>query len=268
MTHPSVAPFPAGLLVVLVLLPLGDQRIFAAADDAEPIPCISQGAQGICIFPQTLVDICAQLSSASVFAQCNIYALPIGSATPKQDDHGRSYLSAIFKYSERNDCHTGGNSLIPLLGKCDTFAAYAQLLRDMETNKCYALVNSALLGAQREEDTVRNNPNKVVQKLEIPGVSRRITFTPARRAPLLEQASSPLLRTPDPQRPFVRSGPAISALSLLELESTLTVNPENLKPNPAKIRITRGVGSRSDFLDIPLGSREEASLNQVLSGCQ
>jgi hypothetical protein len=55
---------------------------------------------------------------------------------------------------------------------------------------------------------------------------------------------------------------------VLELESALTVKPENLKPNAAKIRLTRGLGTSSDFLDFPLGSREETALNAILSSCQ
>jgi hypothetical protein len=192
----------------------------------------------------------------------------MGNSTIKQDESGRSYASATFKYSERNSCSTGDNDALSFLGKCDTFAAYVQVFRDLQTNKCFAFVNSALLGVQREEDTFRNSPNKVVQKLEIPGVSRRITFTPSAGGPLLNQASSILVRSVDPQRSFIRSGPAISALSLLELESPLTIKPENLKANPAKIRLTRGIGTNSDFLDFPLGRREELALNEVLSACQ
>ena len=230
--------------------------------------CFEQGKKPICRFPKTIVDVCERLAPTSVFAQCNIFALAIGNAITRTDDKGRSFMSVIFKYSERNNCSTGDNDALSLLGKCDTFAAYVQILRDLATSKCYALANSALLGVQRREDVPRNDPNKVIQKLEIPGVSRRITFTPSNRGLLLDQDSAVLIRTPDPKRRFLRSGPAISALSVLELESALTVKPENLKSNPAKIRLTRGIGTSSDFLDFSLGHREETALNAVLSGCQ
>ncbi|MFN9631297.1 MAG: hypothetical protein ACK59A_13870 [Cyanobacteriota bacterium] len=259
----SVLVFAATAMVVT------DQRAGQAKEaGVADVPCLKRGASAICDFPKTIVDVCAALPATSVFAQCNIFALSIGTANTKQDDNGRSYESAIFKYAERNNCLTGGNESMLVFDRCDTFAAYVQVLREVSSNKCYALVNSALLGIQREEDTFRNKPNKVVQKLEIPGVSRRITFTPSTGGPFLGQANSILIRTADSQRPFIRSGPAISALSVLELESALTVKPENLKPNPAKIRLTRGIGSSSDFLDFSLGRREEVALNSVLSGCQ
>lgn len=254
---------PSGLSLLAVA-----SASLAQQPTSDTVPCVRQGTQPICSFPKTIVEACAGLPANSVFSQCNIFALAMGNTTTKQDDKGRSYASLTFKYSERNSCSTGDNDALSFFGKCDTFAAYVQVLRDLQTNKCYALVNSALLGVQREEDTFRNNPNKVVQKLEIPGVSRRITFTPAASGPLLDQASAILVRTADPQRSYIRSGPAISALSVLELESPLTVKPENLKPNPAKIRLTRGIGTSSDFLDFPLGRREELALNEMLSACQ
>jgi hypothetical protein len=268
MSHPAISCLSAIFLPALAMA-VADQSIamgqFVGLAD---VPCFRKGTQPICNFPKTIVEACAALPSTSVFAQCNIFALSIGNVATRQDDKGRSYESAIFKYSERNNCSTGNNEPLTLFGKCDTFAAYVQLLRDSQTNKCYALVNSALLGVLREEDTFRNNPNKVVQKLEIPGVSRRITFTPTTGGPFLGQPSAIRVRSADPLRPFIRSGPAISALSVLELESALTVKPENLKPNAAKIRLTRGLGTSSDFLDFPLGSREETALNAILSSCQ
>jgi hypothetical protein len=232
------------------------------------IPCVEQGTGSTCSFPKTVVETCSRLPASSIFAQCNIFALPIGNVMTRTDDNGRTFESAIFKYSERNNCSTGDNSPLSLLGRCDTFAAYIQVLRDTETKKCYALVNSALLGVQLKDDVHRNNPNKIVQKLEVPGVSRRITFTQMRRSPFHDQPNAVLITTDDPKRSFIRSGPAISALSVLQLENTLTVKPENLKANPAKIRLTRGVGTSSDFLDFPLGRREESALNSILSNCQ
>jgi hypothetical protein len=269
MRPPAISHWPAVGLPVLAMAMLPVQLIaMAQGSGLADVPCFRKGTEPICNFPKTIVEACLVLPPTSVFAQCNIFALSIANVTTKQDDKGRSFESVVFKYSERNNCATGDNDSFTLFGKCDTFAAYVQLLRDVQTNQCYALVNSALLGIQREEDTFRNNPNKLVQKLEIPGVSRRITFTPMAGGLFLGQASSILVRSADPQRPFMRSGPAISALSVLELESALTVKPENLKPNPAKIRLTRGIGTGSDFLDFPLGRREESALNSVLSGCR
>jgi hypothetical protein len=240
----------------------------AQAGNPADVPCLAQGTRTTCSFPKTVVEACAALPEGSVFAQCNIFTLALGNTISKQDDMGRSYISFMLKYSERNNCITGDNEWFSLLGKCDTFAAYVQVLRELRSNKCYALVNSALLGVQRKEETFRNDPNKLVQKLEIPGVSRRITFTPAASGPLLESGNALLIRSADRKRPYIRSGPAISALSLLELESSLTIKPENLKPNPAKLRVTRGIGTGSDFLDFSLDKGEEVSLNTVLSGCQ
>ena len=269
MRHPAISCWSLACLAALATAVVADQLVaMAQVAGLVDVPCFRKGSEPICNFPKTIVEACLALPPTSVFSQCNVFALAIGNVTTKQDGNGRSFKSVILKYSERNNCSTGDNESFTFFGKCDTFAAYVQVLRDERTNKCYALVNSALLGIQREEDTFRNNPNKVVQKLEIPGVSRRITFTPSTGGHFLGQASAILVRTADPQRPYIRSGPAISALSVLELESALTVKPENLKPNPAKLRLTRGVGTSSDFLDFPLGRREEIALNDVLSGCQ
>ena len=43
--------------------------------------------------------------------------------------------------------------------------------------------------------------------------------------------------------------------------------PANLKPNPAKIRVTRGKGGRGDYLDFSLGRSQEDALNAVLASC-
>ncbi|MFM2158470.1 MAG: hypothetical protein RLZZ124_944 [Cyanobacteriota bacterium] len=154
-----------------------------------------------------------------------------------------------------------------LLGKCDTFAAYAQIFRSMDSGKCYAFANAALLGTQLKENSLRNSPNKPIQKLEIPGISRRIIFTPSADTSILNQRSAALVRTQQASRRFVPTGPSVSGLYLLELENTLTTKPDNLKPNPAKIRITRGIGSNSDYLDIPLNKGNEEALNRILSAC-
>jgi hypothetical protein len=255
----------------LALLLLGSGAGNSPAARAEKFTCIlvesEAGGKPTCRFPKDIISLCANQPAASIFAQCNIFSLSIGAATLRNDDNNQQYQAVIFKYSERNSCATGDNDAISLFGKCDTFAAYAQILRNTSTNQCYALVNSALLGVQLREDGLRNSPNKWIQKLEIPGVARRITFTPVSSGPLLEQPSSVLIRTADGSRRYLAAGPSVSALHLMELESALTVKPENLKPNPAKIRITRGTGSGSDFLDIPLGRREETALNSILAGC-
>jgi hypothetical protein len=239
-----------------------------SAAEPEVVHCIRLDSRPFCAFPSTIVNHCAALPSNSVFAQCNIFSLDIGKVTTKQDEIGNSYSSVLFKYSEQNNCFTGTNASFEVLGKCDTFAAYIQFLRQLNTGKCSVLVNSALIGIQRHELVFRNNPNKVVQKLEIPGVYRRITFVPATTNLLLSQPSSVLVKSNNPQRTYLRSGPAVSALSLLELDSSLTVKRENLKPNAAKIRLTRGIGTNSDFLDFPLNVNEQKALFDVLSFCQ
>jgi hypothetical protein len=220
-----------------------------------------------CFWPKEIVSRCSSLAKDSIFYQCNVYDLSIGKDQTRVDDLGNKYHSAIFKYSERNSCSTGDNDALSILGKCDTFAAYVQIFRNAETGKCYALVNAALLGTQLQEDSLRNSPRKVIQKVEIPGVARRITFTPSSDTIISSQPSAALVATSDKSRAPILSGPSLSTLSLLELENTLTIKPENLKPNPAKIRITRGIGSSSDFLDVPLGKGNEESLNRIISQC-
>ncbi len=239
-----------------------------SAATIDDVPCIRQGSRPFCIFAKTIVDQCSTLPSNSVFAQCNIFNLTIGQLTTKLDDMGNSYISVLFKYSEQNNCLTGTNTSFTLLGKCDTFVAYIQIIRHLESGKCYALVNSALLGMQREEEVFRNNPNRVVRKIEIPGIYRRITFTPTISNPLLGIASSLLVQSSNFKRSYLRSGPSISALSLLELENNLTIKRANLNPNAAKIRLTRGISTNSDFLDFLLSKREQKMLFHVLWGCQ
>ena len=254
-------------LLLAIFLPSSLCKPTSAAS-LDDVPCISQGSQRFCIFPKVIVDQCLALPSNSVFAQCNIFNLAIGQLTTKLDETGNSYLSVLLKYSEQNNCLTGTNSSFTLLGKCDNFAAYVQIFRHLSIGKCYALVNSALLGMQRAEEVIRNNPNRLVQKLEIPGIYRRITFTPAISNPLHGKVSSVLMQTSNFQDSYLRNGPTISALSLLELESNLTVKRENLNPNATKVRLTRGISTNSDFLDILLSRREQKALFDVLSGCQ
>jgi hypothetical protein len=267
MTHTQRTLLLNSLASMLLCSELGLASLARAEEFICTPPAVQTNSKPTCSFSRDVIAECAGLPASSVFAQCNIFALNVGQLQIRTDDKNQQYQSAIFKYSERNNCFTGDNDAISLLGQCDTFAAYAQILRNTATNQCYAVVNSALLGVQLRENSFRNNPSKWIQKLEIPGVARRITFTPVANAAIMEQPSSVLIRTATTDQRYRRAGPSISGLHWLELESPLTVKPENLKPNPAKMRITRGSGSGSDFLDIPLGKREESSLNAILSEC-
>lgn len=263
---------PTTLRLATTMLTLAIALPPANAGDSAELSCIAPLQQTfdkpVCFWPKVLTSECSRLSKDSIFYQCNVYDLAIGNIKTRSDDSGNQYQSVIFKYSEKNSCSTGDNDGFSILGKCDTFAAYAQILRNQSSGQCYALVNAALLGTQLQADSLRNNPRKLIQKLEIPGVSRRITFTPSTAAVITSQPSAVLVRTAEPDRNFIVSGPSLSALSLLELESSLTIKPENLRRNPAKIRITRGIGSGSDFLDIPLSRGNEEALNAILSQCR
>jgi len=220
----------------------------------------------VCNWTKELSQICSSQLKGSIFGLCNVFSLDIGASLELNDEINNSYDAAIFKYSERNECSTGGNDSFSILGKCDTFASYAQIMRNKSTNKCYAFVNSALLGTQLQEYGIRNEIGKYVTKLEIPGISRRIIFTPSVNTDIMNQSGAALIRTKSTPN-AEKSGQAVSSLYLLELESPLTVKPANLKPNPAKIRISRGLGAAKDYLDIPLGRREEEALNKILSEC-
>lgn len=267
MTRTQCPSFLKALAGVLLCSELGLTALAKADEFICTPPAVQTNSKPTCSFSRDVIAECAGLPASSIFAQCNVFALNVGQVQIRTDDNNQQYQSAIFKYSERNNCFTGDNDALSLLGQCDTFAAYAQILRNTATNKCYALVNSALLGVQLRENSLRNNPSKWIQKLEIPGVARRITFTPVANAAIMAQPSSILIRSTTTDQRYRRTGPSISGLHWLELESPLTVNPENLRPNPAKMRITRGSGSGSDFLDIQLGRREESALNTILAGC-
>ncbi len=219
-----------------------------------------------CSFSKEVASQCTNIPQGSIFSQCNIFKLAINKPQTKSDDTGQEYDSLIFKYSEGNDCK-GGNDLM-FLGRCDTFAAYIQFIRNRSTGKCYALANSALLGTQLMEQSMRNSPNRLIRKIEIPGVSRRIIFVPSNGKDLKNQSNARFLRVANaPKGSYSKPGNAISAITILELENTLTTKADNLKPNPAKIRMTRGEGTGSDFLDFSLGKREENSLNTILQAC-
>lgn len=247
--------------------------VATAQTSSENLVCVPPANQmsgkPVCQWTKDLSTRCSAQEPDSIFSQCNVFNLSLNKEGARKDDNGNNYISAIFKFSETNECSTGKTGgLFAVVNKCDTFAAYAQIFRNTSTQKCYAMVNSALLGTQLMEHGIRNNPNKQITKIEIPGVSRRIIFTPSSDSRILKQSNASLIRTKDKKRPFTASGQAISALYLLELESPLTTKKENLRSNPGKIRISRGLQQESkDFFDIPLNGRQGKALNTILEGC-
>lgn len=258
------------LLTLSALLQAPQLAIAQAANqDLVCVPLENQAyKKPVCSWSKEVNAKCEAQAPGSIFSQCNVFKININQKTISTDDNGSQYLASIFKFSETNSCKTGENDGISLTGRCDTFAVYAQIFRNKSTNKCYAMVNSALIGDQLMELGARNNPNKQVTKVEIPGVSRRIIFTPSTDSVILKQSNASLIKTKDKKRPFTHSGQAISPLQLLELESPLTTKAENLKPNPAKIRISRGQQQESkDFFDILLNRKQENTLNSILGGC-
>jgi hypothetical protein len=257
------------LLMAIILQSAGPAHAQQNADDLICVPPTTQVFnKPTCSWTKEISPRCNGISKDSIFSQCNVFDLSLDRAQTRYDDNSNTYTSAIFKYSETNTCGTGDNATISLLGRCDTFAAYVQVFRNQSSNKCYALVNSALLGVQPMEFSRRNDPDKHVTKVEIPGVSRRIIFTPSDERQILSQASGVLIRAENNRQSLVRSGQALSHLYLLELESPLTTREANLKPDPAKIRISRGVNREpKDFFDISLNRGQEQALNQVLSSC-
>jgi len=261
--------------LILSLVHLGGASAAPAQNDT--IHCIENQKSSLdiildknspktCSFSKDVIGQCSSLDPVSIYSQCNIFKLFLNKAGSRFDDSKREYVSVTFKYSESNDC-SGGNDLT-FLSRCDIYAAYVQVLRSKSTAKCYAIVNSALLGTQLMDQTERNNPTKTVRKVEIPGVSRRVLFTPSNASDFNNEPNSILLRTANLSRAYVRAGDAVSALFILELENALTTKPDNLKPNPAKIRVTRGEGTSSDFIDFSLGKNQEKELNTVLSECR
>jgi len=261
-------------LIISLLQPISSS---AATDNNDTIHCsenqkstldliLDKNSPQTCSFSKNIISQCLSIDQSSIYSQCNIFRLSLNKTGSRFDDSGREYDSVTFKYSESNDC-SGGNDLT-FLSKCDIYASYVQLLRNKSSGKCYALVNSALLGTQLMNQTERNNPAKIVRKVEIPGVSRRILFTPSNATDLIKESNSFLLKTANPSRKSIRSGDAVSSLFILELENALTTKPDNLKPNPAKMRLTRGEGTSSDFIDFSLGKKQENELNLVLANCQ
>ena len=249
-----------------------------AADDNFDVPCIpfqeikyvngkSYVVEESCKFSKEIIAECESVNSNSIYAQCNIFDLKINSLETRVDDNNLDYTSVLFKYSESNSCLDGGNDFT-FLSKCDTFASYLQFIRNNKTNQCHAFVNSALLGVQPIAQSKRNSPNRKISKVEIPGYEGRIIFIPSDGSSFEGQVNFKFLKTSDSSKTFIRPGQAISALSVMKLVSPETMTtPANLKPNPAKIRVTRGRGGRGDYLDYSLGRSQEDALNAVLASC-
>jgi len=253
----------AGLLIVSHAML---QR--SSAFEADKKICLDYTWMGItskefCAYSKEIAEKCLSTENNSIYNQCNVFRLGLGKARPRYDDNKQEYLSAIFKYTETNNCGNNDTNA----WKCDSFASYVQILRNVSTSKCYAFVNSALLGIKPTQQNERNDPNKPIKMIAIPGVSRRILFTPSKGLSFIQQSNAILLRTSEASRQYLDGGAAISALSLLELESPLTIKADNLKPNPGKIRVVRGDGSDSDYLDLTLSSNDEDSLLRILSEC-
>lgn len=249
-----------------------------AGDDNFDVPCIpfqetkyvngrSYVVEESCKFSKEILAECESINSNSIYAQCNIFDLKINSLETRVDDNNLDYTSVLFKYSESNSCLDGGNDFT-FLSKCDTFASYLQFIRNNKTNQCHAFVNSALLGVQPIAQSKRNSPNRKISKVEIPGYEGRIIFIPSDGSSFEGQANFKFLKTSDSSKSFIRPGQAISGLSVMKLVSPETMTtPANLKPNPAKIRVTRGKGGRGDYLDFSLGRSQEDALNAVLASC-
>lgn len=216
-----------------------------------------------CEYSKHVSEQCLQVKANSVYSQCNIYKLTLRKPVSRYDDNEQEFNSLIFKFRETNSC--GSND--PNAWKCDSFAAYVQFIRNLANNKCYAFVNSALLGIRPTQQTERNDPNKPVKAVAIPGVSRRILFTPSNGKDFIMQPNAILLRTSDKGHNYFDGGDSISALSILELESPLTTKSDNLKANPGKIRIVRGEGSDADYLDLNLSSNDDEALLKIISSC-
>lgn len=253
------------LVILTILAPLK-----AIGQEVNSIDCIrgtTYSSGPTCSWTKELDPLCKTFSTDNIFSFCNIFNLRIGQSLNLVDENEKSYSGTILKYSERNSCSTGGNDKFSILGKCDTFAAYAMPFRAESDNKCFMFVNSALLGTTLLDESIRNNPRKQVRKVEIPGVSRRITFVPSKGERFKGQSGFEFLQTSEINRRAQPVGQALSSIAILELENTLTTKEDNLKPNPAKLRITRGASTSGDYLDIELGKNEEAALNGVLRGC-
>jgi hypothetical protein len=254
-------------------LPAFAQSLPASTDDQVqcrtyvPLDLISgdKPSEPVCSFGKEISQRCSIQQKNSIFSLCNVYDLRIGALETLVDDKDARYQALTLKASEQNNCFTQTNSLWGSLFQCDTFAVYARILRRETDQRCLALVASALLGTQLAGEVTRSNINLPVSSLQIPGVSRRILFSPSGDTWILEQDGARMISSNDGNRSVQRSGVSISPLYLLELESTLTIAADNLKPSPAKLRVIR---SATDYSNFSLGRAQEQVLNSILSGCR
>ena len=220
-----------------------------------------------CRFSKDILDSCKSIDSDSIFYQCNVFNQKINSSQIRKDDNGVEYTTVLFKYSQGAQCDGEGSDLM-FLSRCDIFASYVQFIRNNESDKCHAFVNSALLGRQKIDQGVRNTPAKVVQRVRIPGIQSAVVFKRSNGAEFVTQPNSKFLLTKNSSTQALQPGPAVGPLQVMELTSSLLTKESNLKPNPAKVRIDRGKGGAGDSFDIALGRREEDALNKVLSMCK
>lgn len=220
-----------------------------------------------CRFSKDVEESCKSIDKDSIFYQCNVFDQKINSLQTRADDNRAEYTSVLFKYSEGTQCDGSGSDFM-FLSRCDTFASYVQFVRNNETNKCHVFVNSALLGRQMIDQSRRNSPAKIVQRVRIPGKESAIVFERSNGSEFASQPNSKFLLTKNSSTQALQPGPAISPLHVLELSSSILTKESNLKPNPAKIRIDRGLGVSGDSSDILLGRKEENALNKVLAECK
>jgi hypothetical protein len=255
------------LLSGVIVIPQAWQKAIAKEEPKQictPYKWMGIESKEYCNYTKEVSGDCLSVAADSIYSQCNIFKLNLGRIQSLYDDNRGEFTSLILKYKETNSCGNNDSNA----WKCDTFAAYVQFIRSESSNKCYAFVNSALLGIKPIEQSERNDPNKAIKLVAIPGVSRRILFTPSKGVDFIQQSNAILLRTSDIGHRYIISGPAISSINVLELESSLTTKSDNLKTNTAKVRVVRGDGSNSDFLDLSLSPKDEASLMQILSACK
>lgn len=168
------------LMLGLLFTPHAIFQRSSAFEIGKPI-CLDYTWMGItskefCTYSKEVAEKCLSTENNSIYKQCNVFKLDIRKLKPRYDDNKQEYLSTIFKYTETNGCGSNDTNA----WKCDSFAAYVQILRNVSDNKCYAFVNSALLGIKPTQQNERNDPNKPIKMIAIPGISRRILFTPSK----------------------------------------------------------------------------------------
>ena len=228
----------------------------------------SYNVQENCKFSKEIIDSCKSISPESIYYQCNIFDLKINSLQERYDDKGNSYTTVLFKYSESNSCLDGSNDMV-FLSKCDTFASYLQFMRNNDTDQCHAFASSALLGVQPIAQSYRNSPGRYIRNVKIPGNASPVIFLPSEGSSFLDDPNSRFIKTKNSNKSYTRPGDAVSALTVLKLVQPQTMTTKaNLKSNPAKIRLTRGIQGGLDYLDFSLGRKEEIALNKVLSSCK